>query len=118
MAWLGAFLLTQLVEAPVYAWRLQREPTIPSSTRWLVALLPSALTHPLLWLTFPFLNARLPYAFAVALAELVVGAIEAAVMVRFLEGPHRGRDAVAVSVLANTLSVAVGLASRAAFGWP
>lgn len=42
LMWLGAFALTQAIEAPIYArWCL--------GGRWKAALLPSAVTHPLLW---------------------------------------------------------------------
>lgn len=40
--WLGAFAVTQLIEAPIYQWRC-----VPG--RWRAALAPSALTHPVLW---------------------------------------------------------------------
>lgn len=124
MAWLGAFVLTQLVEAPLYAWCLRRWSTSPTSERVVLALLPSALTHPLLWLGFPTLREHLSYGAAVGLAETLVVVVEALAIVPFLDaapGSRRvGRVALAfgAAVVANALSVAVGFASRALFDWP
>ena len=139
MAWLGAFVLTQLVEAPLYAWSLRRWSRSPRWERVAVAFLPSALTHPLLWLGFPALREHLSYVAAVGVAEGLVVLIEAALIARFLDParpverrpfeprPHdeaestRSRRlglALGVATVANTLSVAVGLACRALFDWP
>lgn len=124
MAWLGAFVLTQLVEAPLYAWCLRRWSTSPTSERVVLALLPSALTHPLLWLAFPTLREHLSYGAAVGLAETLVVVVEALAIVSFLDaapGSRRvGRVALAfgAAVVANALSVAVGFTSRALFDWP
>ena len=87
MSWLGAFVLTQLVEAPLYAWSLRRWSTSPAGERVVVALLPSALTHPLLWLAFPTLREHLSYGATVVVAEALVVAVEAFVIARFL-GVH------------------------------
>lgn len=131
MAWLGAFVLTQLVEAPLYAWCLRRWSTSPTSERVVLALLPSALTHPLLWLGFPTLREHLSYGAAVGLAETLVVVVEALAIVPFLDAAPSsrrvGRVALAsgaavvafgAAVVANALSVAVGFASRALFDWP
>ncbi len=145
MAWLGAFVLTQVVEAPLYAWSLRRWSTGPSWERALVAILPSAVTHPLLWLGFPPLRAHLSYVAAVGVAEALVVVVEAAVIARFLDptlvrGPMASRNAatpapttpaarttgrarrvglaLGVATAANALSVLVGLACRALFDWP
>ena len=128
MTWLGAFVLTQLVEAPLYAWCLRRWSTSPTWERVVLALLPSALTHPLLWLGFPTLRDRLSYVAAVGAAEALVVVVEAAAIARFLDaapagrlsGGRTGRAALAfgAALAVNTLSVAVGLASRALFDWP
>ena len=64
--WLTAFLLTQLLESPLYyralsrAEVLGRRPELGAlpylrSRRMVLALTPSALTHPLLWLVWPAL---------------------------------------------------------------
>ncbi|MCU0674066.1 MAG: hypothetical protein MUE69_14880 [Myxococcota bacterium] len=121
MAWLGAFVLTQLVEAPLYAWCLRRWSTSPTWERVAVAFLPSALTHPLLWLGFPTLREHLSYVAAVGVAEALVVVVEAVVIARFLDAaPVPGRVALAFGAagVVNALSVAAGLASRALFDWP
>jgi hypothetical protein len=128
MAWLGAFVLTQLVEAPLYAWCLRRWSTLRTSERVVLALLPSALTHPLLWLAFPPLREHLSYVAAVGVAEALVVGVEALAIAPFLDAAPAGRRAgrragrvalaFAVAAVANALSVAVGLASRALFDWP
>ena len=64
--WLSAFVLTQLVEAPLYYWALsaQRAPHLAAhqGPRWAriarrtaLSLAPSAMTHPLLWMLWPAL---------------------------------------------------------------
>ena len=64
--WLTAFFLTQLLESPLYYRVLSRAeesgrgPKLgalpyPRSRRLLLALTPSALTHPLLWMVWPAL---------------------------------------------------------------
>jgi len=92
MSWLGAFVLTQLVEAPLYAWSLRRWSTSPAGERVVVALLPSALTHPLLWLAFPTLREHLSYGATVVVAEALVVAVEAFVIARFLGVHSRSLD--------------------------
>jgi len=121
MAWLGAFVLTQLVEAPLYAWGLRRWSTSPTWARVVLAVLPSALTHPLLWLAFPPLRERLSYAAAVGVGETLVVVVEALAIAPFLDAAPAGRRfplAFGAAAAANTLSVAVGLGSRALFDWP
>jgi hypothetical protein len=105
LQWLGAFALTQVVEAPIYR---------RAGASWRTALLASTLTHPVLWLGFPFLSRLgLGYWGTVVLAEALVTAFEAAWLSFW--GVRR---ALLWSVLANGASVAVGLVVRAVFGWP
>lgn len=135
-AWLGAFALTQLVEAPIYAHALRWAPSWPARVG--LACLPSALTHPLLWLAFPELRALLPYAASVVVLEALVVGLEAGVLFALLrhlgraamdggaEGASGGRprtsalagSALRLSLLANTASVGASLVTRALFGWP
>jgi hypothetical protein len=80
-----AFVLTQAVEMPVYAWRAPREGQDGSSTRWwerlAIAFGASALTHPVVWFTFqelfygadPLVSAHLVDAWTRAVALDVVG---------------------------------------------
>ncbi len=110
-AWLGAFALTQLVETPIYARALA--PRGPDRlTRLALAFGASALTHPVVFFGFPRWFPD-DYWTGVAAAELFAVCIEALYLRRL--GVDR---AIAWSLLANAASVAVGLSSRAALGWP
>ena len=106
--WLGAFLLTQLIEIPIYVGLLRC--SLPR------AFGASALTHPVIW--FGFFHARAPggYWERVIAAELFAVVFEAAYF------RPRGRRRVAVAAIAaltaNAASVAVGVTSRSLFGWP
>ena len=114
LAWLGAFLVGQAIEVPVYALALRRRrPRLAS--RLLLAFAPTALTHPIVWFVFPRLFTDDRYWTMVLLAELFAVAVEA-IVVR-LAGLE-WRLAVAASLAANGASVALGLAGRQLFGWP
>jgi hypothetical protein len=105
MEWLGAFALTQAVEVPLY---------VRAGASWRIAFLSSSLTHPVLWFGFSAISELgLGYWGTVALAEALVAAYEGAWLATW--GVRR---ALLWSVLANGASVAVGLGSRAVFGWP
>lgn len=125
MTWLPAFLLTQLVEVPVYLVVLHRrwrapsptgltatEPTTtrtPATPRWsrvAVVALASGITHPLLWFAYwPLTIDALGYALALAIGELLVVTAEAGWLVL-----HRvpARHALGASVIANGASLLVG----------
>lgn len=109
LAWLRAFLVTQAVEAPIYRFGYR--------ATWRVALLASALTHPVVWFGFfgPFAaQEALGYWPRVLLAESFAWLAEAA----WLAATTRRRRALAWSALANLASVAVGLLARALLGFP
>ena len=77
--WLRAFILTQLVELPIYAWALGR-PGAPCRALWLRALAAfgaSASTHPLVWMTTGRLASVLGFWPAAAIIELGVVGVEA-----------------------------------------
>lgn len=57
LMWLGAFALTQAIEAPIYA-------RFCVAGRWKAALLPSAVTHPLLWFALTPIWQQLRWPFA------------------------------------------------------
>jgi hypothetical protein len=107
-AWLRAFLLTQLVEVPIYRYALP--------TRFVHAFAASTITHPIVWFVFPWISDRweLPWTGVAVAAEIFAWAVEAAYFA-WLVGIPRRRAAV-VSLVANGASVAVGLALRAAWG--
>jgi hypothetical protein len=105
--WLAAFLLTQLVEVPIYAKALRG--------RAHIAFAASAITHPAVWFGFPHLGRALDlsYPMTVACAEVF------AVGVEWLWLRHFGvKHAWAWSLGANAASVIVGLSLRAWIGWP
>lgn len=105
-AWLGAFALTQAVEVPIY--RL----ALPGRWRLPVAFGASALTHPVVFFVFP---AVWPggYWSGVAAAEAFAVLAEAAWL-----SAWGARLSVAWALAANGASLAVGLTSRAIWGWP
>ena len=65
-AWAGAFAATEVVEGPIYFVALSRWAVRPKTvacaerrtTRALLGLLPSLVTHPLLWFVFPLIWSR------------------------------------------------------------
>lgn len=107
VAWLNAFLLTQLVEAPIYARAFGDR-----RRRWLIALGASALTHPFIFLVLPDLwrGGWLSYVLA---AEAIAICVEAVWLQMF--GMRR---AMLIALLANALSTTIGLTLRELFGWP
>jgi len=113
-AWCQAFLLTQLVEMPLYR-RLLR-------CTWAEAFLPSLLSHPLLWFVLWPVLAGSPSMRTIQ-AEAIAIMIEAALARGILHRarrPSRAELALALttSVLANMSSVAVGQMTRAWLDWP
>jgi hypothetical protein len=112
MTWASAFLLTQLIEMPVYA---LAQPGIPAPRRWAVAFGSSALTHPVAWFVFPLVprlwgctaSSRC-WVEQLILAEAFAVAVEAA----WLRGCGV-RRAFGWSLGANALSLGLG----ALFAW-
>lgn len=103
--WLGAFLLTQAIEVPIY---LAFAPSLPWPRRLLYAFGASTITHPILWFCLPWASA--PYVLLLVVAELSV------VIVEIVWGRWLGvRRAVSASCVANMISLAVGLVVREMF---
>lgn len=101
--WAKAFVLTELVEAPIY------RRVLP--TRWTLALAASAITHPFVWFAFPkLMYTGLDYVTTSVLSEAFAVAVEAIFFWRV--GAISIVRASLVSLLANAASVAVGLALR------
>lgn len=97
--WLLAFVLTQAIEAPLYA-----RFALSGARRLPRALVPSALTHPVVWFVIPPLWAG-SYAGLVAVCEVFAVIAEAAAL-RVLGA----RRPLAWSLAANAASLAVGMA--------
>jgi hypothetical protein len=116
-AWLWAFLLTELVETPIYLRALlaRDDPERPFE-RFVPALLvafgASALTHPIVWFVAPRVFPS-SYVLMVAVAEAFAVLVEAAWLRAF--GLRR---ALLWALFANAASVLVGLGLRRMFGWP
>lgn len=116
-AWLWAFLLTELVEVPIYLRALlaRDDPERPFERvlpALLVAFGASALTHPIVWFVTPQLITS-SYVLMVAAAETFAVLAEAAWLRAF--GLRR---ALWWALFANAASVLVGLTLRRLFGWP
>lgn len=109
LPWLSAFLVTHLVEGPIYALWLRRDHTVPAALLCSVAL--QSTTHPLLWrFFFDLMDLVGSYALAVVLAEVAVIAAETALLAWMWPSAPRGR-AFAAALTANVTSTAVGLLS-------
>lgn len=107
VAWLSAFAITQAVEVPIYARALAHR-----GHRWGWAFGASLVTHPVVFWVFPrvwpgdyWSGVAAAEAFAVSVEAIYLGAL----------GVERS---IAWALLANGLSVAVGLGLRWAIGWP
>lgn len=111
--WLSAFLFTQLIEAPLYYGALTRCGAPPSrARRWALALVASALTHP--WVYFAFPRWWPGDALSGLVAAEAFAVIGEALWLSWVGLPR----SVSWAALANALSAGLGLASRAAWGWP
>lgn len=107
--WPGGFLLTELVELPVYWVALEH---LPPGRRGAVAFGASLITHPVVWFVGPWLIPE-PYGLRVAVSEAFAIGVEAAWLRAF-----GAKDALLWSVFANSLSMVVGHLVHAAVGWP
>jgi hypothetical protein len=106
-AWLRALAFTQIIEAPITRRML--------GVSWWKALAPSFVTHPFVWFAFPRLADRgVPYAAWVAVAEITVWVVEAAMLARLARAPWT-RAALA-SLVANGVSLSFGLVANELFG--
>jgi hypothetical protein len=105
--WVSAFVFTLVFEAPFYWDALGRR-----RARWAWALSPSVPTHPVVFFVFPALWPGGPLS-ELAAAEAFAVLVEASLLRKL--GATRPLQ---TALLANVVSAGLGLASRAAFGWP
>ena len=110
MAWLSAFLITQIVEMPVYAYALR---TRPWPKRLAIGFGASAITHPIVFFTAPWLIESMGYGGYVAIAEGFAIAAEAFYL-RLWKLPN----ALLWSLGANAASWGTGRLLRLVFSWP
>ena len=107
LPWLSAFLVTQLVECPIYA-RVLRQRLHP----WRLAFMLSAITHPIVFFIFPK-GSWGGYWSMVSAAELFAVVSEALLLSAL--GVKRS---IAWALVANAASVTVGLGLRWGLNWP
>lgn len=108
-SWALAFVLTQVVEMPIYR--------ALAPVRWARAFSLSLVTHPVVWYVFPPLceAAGLSWGQMIWLAEAFAYLVEAAMLRGY---GVRWPRAIAVSCLANTASVVAGELTRSWWGIP
>jgi hypothetical protein len=109
--WVAAFVFTQIIEMPIYAWALRERVRHPAA-RAAAAFGPSALTHPVVWFVIPHLIAH-PYLAYLAVAETFAVVVEAIYVRAF--GVRR---ALLCSLAANGASVAMAMITRRLFHFP
>ncbi len=121
LAWLSAFVFTQVVECPLYLVAM-RGSKRPVRSRLMIAFGASLITHPIVWFVIPDLSYTLidpwahpaaAYAAMVAFAESFAVGVEAIYLARL-----EVEDAWLWSLAANAASAGLGLGSRWLFGWP
>lgn len=129
-SWFSAFVFTQVVEVPIYARALAREPAPAGAWRRIgLGFLCSALTHPYVWFVFPQvfyytetyerLGARWPALLDHRYAIFFVVAESFAVLVEALLLRAAGlRRALLWALLANAASAGLGIVARRLVGWP
>ncbi len=96
--WLFAFLLTQVIEIPIY---LMAARTLPKMKRTIYAIVASTITHPIIWFCLPWETG--------SYVPLLIAAESFAVITEALWGRawHVPRP-WATSLLANATSVCLG----------
>ena len=104
MNWIEAFLLTQVVEVPLYAWLLRRRGMLWGAALGLCA---TAITHPIVWLSYGALQPEIGYWTFVVVAELLVWITESLLL--WAAGVSRTRALVSL-LLANAASFSAGMA--------
>lgn len=130
-AWLSAFVFTQVVEVPIYAYALGRDREGGPGgwpARLGIAFLGSAVTHPCVWFVIPrifysawfdALGYRWPaldehrYALFFVVAEGFAVLVEAALLRAF-----KVERALRWALLANATSAGLGLLARRYLEWP
>lgn len=108
--WFKFFLLTQLVEVPIYLFQLPQH--WKRRHLWFVACGASMLTHPIVWFGFPWLSAELLWVYVGS--ECFAIGVEACFL-RMMG--VRWRNAWILSCMANAASMVVGEGLQSATTW-
>ncbi|MBW1880402.1 MAG: hypothetical protein JRI25_15790 [Deltaproteobacteria bacterium] len=109
-SWLPAFLLTQVIEAPVVVAATRRhDPAVDVGRALVASFVATGLSHPLLW--FGWTRVVSDYGAFVFSGELLVVGLEA-VVIALVAHPMRLGRALLVSLAANATSLVVGSALR------
>ena len=103
--WLRAFLLTLLFEIPVFVLFVRGR--VPMLRAALAGAAGTCVTHPLLWLVWPYLNPD-HYASNLTVAEVLIAIVETLTFFALARPVKLGR-AAAASFSANAFSAGVGL---------
>jgi hypothetical protein len=102
--WWSAFLLTLVLEIPVYV--LLTRGRVPAWRSAAAGVVCSAVTHPLLWFAWP--RTAMSYAAYLVTGELLVIAAETAIF-WVVAHPLKLRRAALVALAANAASCLVGI---------
>jgi len=105
MQWLRAFLLTFLFEIPVFVLIVRGR--VPMLRAALAGTAGTCITHPLLWLIWPYLDPD-HYATNLAIAEVIIAVVETMTFFALARPVKLGR-AAAASFSANAFSAGMGL---------
>ena len=100
ITWLIAFILTQVLEVPIWLWA-GRKVISSRGKNWLCALGASSITHPIIWTVFPWSAGN--YVVMLIAAETFVVVVEAS-WAKWWGIPHPWR----ISLLANVCSWGIG----------
>ncbi len=117
LRWLGAFLLTLAIEAPLVLAVLRREPgapELPTRRALLGIFFANLATHPLVWFGFPQLG--ISPNVDLAISEVFAPVAEAAFFATMFDGVTLRRAGLA-AVAANLTSFGLGLLLFLALGW-
>ena len=109
--WAAAFLFTQAIETPIYAFALRRRFRHPA-VRIGAGFGASTLTHPIVWFVIPHFVAHPRFAY-LAVAETFAVVVEAIYL--YTLGLRR---ATMWSLISNGASVAASIVTRLLFHFP
>ena len=108
--WLEAFVFTQVIEAPIYFYVFRREKV---SLALFMSIVPTLLTHPVVWFVWP----RLPTDYWTMVAFAEAFAVGAEAVIAFFLIARRPWFCLALAFGCNAASLGLGLLIRFTTGW-